>query len=100
MEENKQKYELTKFEYELLVFLQSKGYKYLAKDSSGEFAPPRLVACDKKLPYHNLAGMFTTYKSNAFYMEGPFGMLFKFVWGSHQFEIKELLEKCEVVENE
>lgn len=48
MEENKQKYELTKFEHELLVFLQTEGYNYIAKDSSGEFAPPRLVACDKK----------------------------------------------------
>lgn len=99
MEENKQKYELTKFEHELLVFLQTEGYNYIAKDSSGEFAPPRLVACDKKLPYHNLSGMFTTYKSNAFHIEGPFGKLFKFVWGGNQFEIQELLENCEVVED-
>lgn len=100
MEENKQKYELTKFEHELLVFLQTEGYNYIAKDSSGEFAPPRLVACDKKLPYHNLSGMFTTYKSNAFHIEGPFGKLFKFVWGGNQFEIQELLENCEVTDHD
>ena len=100
MEENKQKYELTKFEHELLVFLQAEGYNYIAKDSSGEFASPRLVACDEKMSYHNLAGMYTTYKKNAFHMEGPFGRLFKFVWGSHQFEIKELLEKCEVLDDD
>ena len=94
------KFKITKFEYELLVFLQTEGYNYIAKDSSGEFAPPRLVACDKKLPYHNLSGMFTTYKSNAFHMEGPFGKLFKFVWGGNQFEIQELLENCEVVEDD
>ena len=100
MEENKQKYELTKFEHELLVFLQTEGYNYIAKDSSGEFAPPRLVACDKKLPYHNLSGMFTTYKSNAFHIEGPFGKLFKFVWGGNQFEIQELLGNCEVTDHD
>lgn len=100
MEENKQKYELTKFEHELLVFLQNRGYKYIGKDSSGEFAPSRLVISDKKLPYHNLARMFTTYKSNAFHMEGPFGKLFKFVWGRNQFEIQKLLENCEVIDNE
>lgn len=96
----KQKYELTKFEHELLVFLQTEGYNYIAKDSSGEFAPPRLVACDKKLPYHNLSGIFTTYKSNAFHMEGPFGKLFKFVWGGNQFGIQELLENCEVTDHD
>ena len=99
-ETKESKFKITKFEHELLVFLQNRGYKYIGKDSSGEFAPPRLVACDKKLPYHNLSGMFTTYKSNAFHMEGPFGRLFKFVWGGNQFEIQELLENCEVVENE
>lgn len=77
MEENKQKYELTKFEHELLVFLQTEGYNYIAKDSSGEFAPPRLVACDKKLPYHNLSGMFTTYKSNAFHIGGQLISMFQ-----------------------
>ena len=100
IETKENKFKITKFEHELLVFLQTEGYNYIAKDSSGEFAPPRLVACDKKLPYHNLSGMFTTYKSNAFHMEGPFGKLFKFVWGGNQFEIQELLENCEVTDHD
>lgn len=100
MEENKQKYELTKFEHELLVFLQTEGYNYIAKDSSGEFAPPRLVACDKKMPYHNLAELFTTYKMNSCHMEDePFRSMFKFIWCGEQFEIQELLENCEVAED-
>ena len=44
--------------------------------------------------------MFTTYKSNAFHIEGPFGKLFKFVWGGNQFEIQELLENCEVTDHD
>lgn len=98
METKESKFKITKFERELLVFLQAEGYNYIAKDSSGAFAPSRLVACDGIMTYHNLSGMFTTYKRKAFYMEGPFGKLFKFVWGANQFEIQELLKNCEVTD--
>lgn len=46
--EDKQKYELTNFEKELLLFLQKEGYRYIGKDKRGEFEPLRLVASDKK----------------------------------------------------
>lgn len=100
MKENKEKYELTKFEKELLVFLQKEGYRYIGKDKRGEFEPPRLVASDEKMSYHNLAELFNTYKKKTVYLEGPFGKLFKFIWCGHQFKIQELLENCEVIENE
>ena len=96
MEENRQKYELTKFEKELLVFLQKEGYRYIGKDKRGEFEPPRLVVSDKKMSYHNLAGLFNTYKGNEVYLEGPFGKLFKFIWCGHQYEIQELLKNVEI----
>lgn len=100
MEENKQKYELTKFEKELLVFLQKEGYRYIGKDKRGEFEPLRLVASDKKMPYHHLAERFSVYKEKTVHIEEPFGKLFEFIWCGHQYEIQELLENCEVIDDE
>lgn len=100
METQESKFKITKFERDLLVQLQNGGYKYIGKDHSGEFEPLRLVACDKKMPYHNLSGMFTTYKMNSCHMEDePFRSMFKFIWCGEQFEIQELLENCEVAED-
>ena len=96
MEENRQKYELTKFEKELLVFLQKEGYRYIGKDKRGEFEPLRLVASDKKMPYHHLAERFSVYKVKTVHIEEPFGKLFEFIWCGHQYEIQELLKNVEI----
>lgn len=100
MEENKQKYELTNFEYELLVFLQAEGYRYIGKDKRGEFEPLRLVASDGAMQYHGLSDRFITGERKTIYLEEPFGKLFKFIWCGHQFRIQELLENCEVIKND
>lgn len=100
IETKENKFKITKFERDLLIKLQNSGYNYIGKDHSGEFEPLRLVACDKKMPYHNLAELFTTYKMNSCHMEDePFRSMFKFIWCGEQFEIQELLENCEVVED-
>ena len=100
MEENKQKYELTNFEKELLLFLQKEGYRYIGKDKRGEFELPRLVASDGVMLYHGLSDRFITGERKTLYLEKTFGKLFKFIWCGHQFKIQELLENCEVIENE
>lgn len=101
METKESKFKITKFERDLLIQLQSSGYKYIGKDHSGEFKPLRLVACDRKMPYHNLAELFTTCEMNSCYMEDePFRSMFSFIRCGHQFEIQELLENCEVTDHD
>lgn len=93
LSEYKEPIKLTKLEYELLKFWNSKKYKYIARDSNDTV----YVYREKPSKKSELWGSIYEHR-----VEQEFDKLFLFVkWEDEEpISIEEVLNDCEVIENE